>query len=102
MDFACGICEEARTHAPLFVRSDGSAMKSVWLSSSVYRMMCAIVGEAEAKHMSIHSFRILVAMALRRALIKSLVRWEHDDFVDLYGKILPADFALWHRKSAVR
>ena len=66
MDRARGIRGEARTHAPLFARSDGSALKSVWLSSAFYKMMCAIVGEAEAKHFSIHSFRIYVATALRR------------------------------------
>ena len=35
-------------------------------------------------------------------MIKSLVGLENDDFVDLYGKILPADFALWHRKKRKR
>lgn len=103
MDVARNIRGEARTHAPLFVHEDGSPLKSTWLSSVFYKMMCAIVGEAEARHFSIHSFRIFVATALRKAgashaLIKSLVRWKNDESVDLYGKILPADFALWHRK----
>ena len=103
MDRARGVRGEERTKAPLFIRSDGTPLKSTWLSSTFYKMLCAIIGEAAAKQFSIHSFRIFVATALRKAgashaLIKSLVRWKNDESVDLYGKILPADFAIWHRK----
>lgn len=103
MDRARGVRGEERTKAPLFIRSDGTPLKSTWLSSAFYKMLCAIIGEEAARQFSIHSFRIFVATALRKAgashaLIKSLVRWKNDESVDLYGKILPADFAIWHRK----
>ena len=87
MDRACGIKGEVRTHAPLFVRSDGSALKSVWLSSAFYKMMCVIVSEAEAKHFSIHSFRIYVATALRKAGAWWIVNFGFVPFGVAYGSV---------------
>jgi hypothetical protein len=53
MDCARGVCGQERTLDLLFVSSNGSAMKSVSLSSAfykmMYKMMCTVVGENEAQ-----------------------------------------------------
>ena len=103
MDLARAVDVDSRSAAPLFVMSGGSMMTAEWLSNTLYRMLVRQVGPAHAKHFSVHSFRIFCATALRKAgashaIIKSLVRWKNDQSVDLYGKLLPSDFAAWHRK----
>ena len=49
---------------------------------------------------NVSSLSLLICAKLERPHIcrSPLVPWKNDESVDLYGKILPADFAIWYRK----
>ena len=89
-----------RHEAPLFVNEKGLPWRHDALASIFYKIMVAIRGEARAKQVSMHSWRVYLACALLAAgaapaTIQCLLRWRSDDALKIYARINDTTYAGW-------
>ena len=100
------VAPEDREHTPLFVDDRGEAISASVADSVLYQLMVIVFGEAVAKTLSWHAFRVRLACALLatehgRPLIQALVRWKSDEALDIYARIEPADACRALEKAAL-
>ena len=95
-----GVDPAKRADAPLFVKEDGTAWNHYELASTFYAIMVAIRGEARAKQVSMHSWRVYLACALLSqgasfATIQSMLRWRSEDALRIYARMNDFKYADW-------
>ena len=89
-----------RHEAPLFVNEKGLPWRHEALALIFYKIMVAIRGEARAKQVSMHSWRVYLACALLAAgaapaTIQCLLRWRSDEALKIYARINDTTYAGW-------
>ena len=89
-----------RHEAPLFVNEKGLPWRHEALASIFHKIIVAIRGEARAKQVSMHSWRVYLACALLAAgaapaTIQCLLRWRSDEALKIYARINDTTYAGW-------
>ena len=89
-----------RESTPLFVKADGSSWRHQELASIFHFIVAATCGEARAKQVSMHSWRVYLACALLSqgasfATIQSMLRWRSEDALRIYARMNDFKYADW-------
>ena len=89
-----------RESAPLFVNASGGAWRHAALAKVFDDIVVAVCGEARAKQLSMHSWRVYLACALLAkgasfATIQTMLRWRSEDALRIYARINNFVYADW-------
>ena len=84
--------ELRRPGRPVFVTSNGAAVKGAQMASAMYKAMSLLVGAERAKLFTWHSARISLATHLLRckvnpATIQAILRWQTDESLRAYARL---------------
>ena len=89
-----------RESTPLFVTSDGAAWRHQELATVFHQIVTAVCGDARAKQVSMHSWRVYLACALLSkgasfATIQAMLRWKSEDALRIYARMNDFVYADW-------
>ena len=90
--------ELRRPGRPVFVTSNGAAVKGAQMTSAMYKAMSLLVRAERAKLFTWHSARISLATHLLRckvnpATIQAILRWQTDESLRAYARLSMMDCA---------
>ena len=86
-----GVSDEQRFAEPLFSPEPGVALHRSAIDAALAAALLLFVSEAEAAHLSWHSWRVRLACKLKAAgcdnqTIQAMVRWATDQAVSIYAR----------------
>ena len=91
---------DARRTLPLFCDHAGGPFRDATFASLIMAVLTAVLGEARAKLLSPHSWRVWLASALRMydasdARIQAMGRWLNPDSIKIYARMTKQEYSLW-------
>ena len=91
---------EQRSQLPLFADKHGRAYKDAAFATAIMAVLTAVLGEARAKLLSPHSWRVWLASSLRMAgasdaRIQAMGRWLNPDSIKIYARMSKQEYKEW-------
>ena len=89
-----------RRTLPLFADAQGQPFNDAAFASLIMGVLRVVVGEARAKLLSPHSWRVWLASSLRMcgatdARIQAMGRWLNPESIKIYARMTKQEYALW-------